>query len=645
LADVRPELDQALFGYSGGHRLIASSTRLPPKDLYLLSAASDLASGTRLSGDESYLTGLPLPDSRKYVLMRTWAAPEMPRPGCVWTHALILDQRALSSLPAFSVLLTMFRRPNAPDMSGYEDPVEADMKAASRPADALLTATIIESHYGGSGRTTLPANIEPTKLESAILAVWSQQWPRLRAAFSFQTAAATERRRSEVATFEIQVGPTEEFVAGKCEEWALVAGRDAAANAVSPLRRFLWRYSRDLANSRAHYRSLVELYIGTVDVEETPKELASKLFDAFPDPAEGAILKFDLIGSGGNTPGLAPAVSIVDLIEILVERPVLEAPSPDQLRDRLSHLQPSDVLSVARILDSRRSELFRWEPAIEEAIVAKASRTSLVPDFPNSLLPRLLQERPDLIDAEILSRLPDGALEELLTADREAEVLALIASELVRRDLGPTEDKLIESWPLQIFRSAIDAFAQGALDRSWIASMPRHQGAVLGSPWLDAIGSTQMLAKALQLLRYPRNLHKSVDEIDGKLKTIADDAAGSDRMDLHAYLLRLAFDSAAPGSWKIFVAVLPDLRPKIVQESLSPFAHELLTADLPRFYSAHYWDLDKRILLGLSRLYKKHPDDQALRNLCLSQRDLEIVLTGDDDEKRRSPWNPLSWLP
>lgn len=645
MAEIRPELDQALFGYSDGHRLIASSTRLPPKDLYLLSATSDLASGTRLTGDESYLTGLPLPDTRKYALMRTWAAPEMPRPGCVWTHALILDQRALSSLPAFSVLLSLLKRPNAPDTSSYEEPIDLDLKTAERPADASLAAMIVEAHYGSTGRTTLPANIEPAKLEAAILAIWSQQWPRLRAAFSFQTAIATERRRSETATFDVQVGPADEFGPSKREEWSLVAGRDAAANEVTPLRRFLWRYSRDLVNSRAHYRHLVELYIGTADVEETPKELASRLFDAFPDPAEGAILKFDLIGTGGHTPGLAPAVSVVDLVEILSDRPAMEAPSSDQLRERLADLLPSDVPNVAKMLESRRSTLSKWESAIEEAVVAKATRPSLVHDFPISLLPRVLQMRPELIDTEVLARLSDNALEDLVTAEREADVRGSIANELIRRDLGSSEDKLIELWPLEIFRGAIDAYTRGSLDQSWMASIPRHQDAVLGSQWLDAVGSTQTLAKALQLLRYPRNLRTSVDDIYGKLKTIPDDAVAADRVDLHACLVRFAFDSGAPGSWRILVAVLPELRPKIVQELLSPFAHDMLTADLPRFYTVVYWDLDKRILLGLSKLYRRHPDDQALRNLRLSQRDSEIVLEGERDERRPSIWNPLSWIP
>ncbi len=119
MSAVWPEpIDQALFGYADGHRQIASSFRLPPTDLYLLSAASDLASGTRLGENGSYLTGLPLPEARRYAFLRTWAAPEMPRPGCVWSHALLLDPRAIASLSTFSELLLLFRRPTARILCG-----------------------------------------------------------------------------------------------------------------------------------------------------------------------------------------------------------------------------------------------------------------------------------------------------------------------------------------------------------------------------------------------------------------------------------------------------------------------------------------------------------------------------------------------
>ena len=69
------QVDQALFGYSDGHRQIAASIRLPSKDLYHLAVASDLASGAKFGLEDSYLTGVPLTKSRRYALIRTWPAP------------------------------------------------------------------------------------------------------------------------------------------------------------------------------------------------------------------------------------------------------------------------------------------------------------------------------------------------------------------------------------------------------------------------------------------------------------------------------------------------------------------------------------------------------------------------------------------
>jgi hypothetical protein len=90
------EIGQALFGYSEGHRQLASSVSLTSKDVYELSMRSDLAPGASLSGTKSYITGFQLPDTRSYALIKTWAAPEMPRPGCVWSHVLILSRSFLS---------------------------------------------------------------------------------------------------------------------------------------------------------------------------------------------------------------------------------------------------------------------------------------------------------------------------------------------------------------------------------------------------------------------------------------------------------------------------------------------------------------------------------------------------------------------
>jgi hypothetical protein len=231
LSAVWPDpIDQALFGYADGHRQIASSLRLPATDLYLLSTASDLASGTRLSETDSYLTGLPLPESRRYAFFRTWAAPEMPRPGCVWSHALLLDPKAMASLSAFSELLLFFRRPTALDTALYAQPLELTSNRFSKPADVRLISPVIEKFYGGEKALISFEEYDPANIEQAILAVWSQQWPRLRASFSFCTASVIEHRRSESDGYDVQVAQGGEPHASGWQSWVSLAAADAAEN-------------------------------------------------------------------------------------------------------------------------------------------------------------------------------------------------------------------------------------------------------------------------------------------------------------------------------------------------------------------------------------------------------------------------------
>ena len=58
-------------------------------------------------------------------------------------------------------------------------------------------------------------------------------------------------------------------------------------------------------------------------------------------------------------------------------------------------------------------------------------------------------------------------------------------SEMLRRDLGDTEDRILAAWPIVAFRCAIEAFSSEQLDQSWLRSIPRHRAAILGAPWLE----------------------------------------------------------------------------------------------------------------------------------------------------------------
>ena len=100
----RLQLHQALHGYADGHQQLALSTALKPRDQKKLLTFSDISGSGARFGEEGYLTGYPLSESGFFALGRTWPAPEMPRPGCVWTHTLLIDFTDLAALESLNTL-------------------------------------------------------------------------------------------------------------------------------------------------------------------------------------------------------------------------------------------------------------------------------------------------------------------------------------------------------------------------------------------------------------------------------------------------------------------------------------------------------------------------------------------------------------
>ena len=76
-------LSQLVFGYDEGHRLLSGSVDLSPKTLAILLGATDAGPG---SGPGRLVTAMPLRSERLYALCFTWKAPEVSRPGAVWSQ-------------------------------------------------------------------------------------------------------------------------------------------------------------------------------------------------------------------------------------------------------------------------------------------------------------------------------------------------------------------------------------------------------------------------------------------------------------------------------------------------------------------------------------------------------------------------------
>ena len=109
---------------------------------------------------------------------------------------------------------------------------------------------LIRTYYSGNP-VLLDSEVKRTALEAAIMAVWSQQWPRLRTSFSFRTASGGERRKSELVDYDVLVGTRTASADQEdaLDKWVAAGTADAETSGVTPLRRFLWRYGRDFQSA------------------------------------------------------------------------------------------------------------------------------------------------------------------------------------------------------------------------------------------------------------------------------------------------------------------------------------------------------------------------------------------------------------
>ena len=139
--------------------------------------------------------------------------------------------------------------------------------------------------------------------------MWSQQWPRLRSSFSFCTASLNESQRTEQSDYSVQVASLDAPSPAVHERWISFAADDAAQNKVTPLRRFLWRYGRDISASRRQFQMIVDLYERSQRADVISADVAFEVFRALPDSADGAVLKRDILGIGPASPRLVAPIS------------------------------------------------------------------------------------------------------------------------------------------------------------------------------------------------------------------------------------------------------------------------------------------------------------------------------------------------
>lgn len=454
---------------------------------------SDL-SGPGVKPEESgYLTGYPLEGLGKYVLARTWAAPEMPRPGCVWTHSLIIDNADLATLISADGLQLAFRRPSDTSAkSEYAEPASfVDMPRSPTVVPRGRMRSILAALYGAPAQAVV-AEIEQAKEdEQLVTAIWMQQWPRLRRAFGFCTLAGMDRSgkgvlldlqfvrsvdRQILAKFPNAVTPTTMLEQPALEP--LVT--DLEGERGTQIREFLRRTGGDVDGGRRAMLPLCRLY-SSLFTSERPNLPA----------AVNALGSLDSFGTrqarSVRTLIAGKAIEQVNDIDDAVFDFVVETLE----RGTQANSQPFASARIGMALWHRSPTRF-VEAIAAGGVVGKASADALdaiaAPDLVRGLRdnPQLadciVSARPEMLEREDFWSIPD--IDESLAAGVDAARAGRVAAVLLIAGKAELAPLIIERADPGELAAALDAADSGPVLNAWLRTLaldPGKTAAVLNS--------------------------------------------------------------------------------------------------------------------------------------------------------------------
>ena len=202
-------IDQQLFGYENGHHLLASSCKLLSGDQRTLEILSDYSGSMIPPGFDGYITGYPFLDSGYYALSMTWIANELPRPGCVWTHTLLIPFQVTSDELKQINIQDLFARP---DMeigqwkSNYEKPIKVSENINTNEKPVILSeyASSIMYYLSKQNKNLIISTENPEPYKKALIELIYGMGLSYFKEVSFCTAAFS-RKKGKENLFSIQI--------------------------------------------------------------------------------------------------------------------------------------------------------------------------------------------------------------------------------------------------------------------------------------------------------------------------------------------------------------------------------------------------------------------------------------------------------
>ena len=344
-------IEQALHGYSRGHKELAISSPLDPRSRAAMLSYSDLLITAGSNSPPSYLCAYPLKAAQRFVFARTWLGGDGLRPGSVWTHSLILDFPALTLIDDLAALSDLFELPRAADFSPYQRRIEFHPSLSPDHGEAWQelgdrAQIALRQLYGATAQPIVMLAPDGRYDELLAVALWRQMWPALRRNFAFLTGPTIRAPKFDAeCSLHFLSRRAEELVAEAADgqdAGYLALARDLQHPGPTDLRAFIGRYAIESERPRKLVPALAQLH----DLEKLgPLAARVEKIRALQDGWDLPRLVRDTIVGG-----LSQAPREADLLTLVEE--YRNQPAPKNLSDAIAPLSTREDVSIARLLSA-----------------------------------------------------------------------------------------------------------------------------------------------------------------------------------------------------------------------------------------------------------------------------------------------------
>jgi hypothetical protein len=447
-------INQTLHGYKEGHRLLAASCEIPSNSERVLLELSDLSGDGIVRGFEEYLTGYSLPehDFKLFAFAKTWYAHEMERPGCVWTHTLLLNIESLKHIVQSNDLLSLFHRPvKGTSFSSYQEQISLQINQEASSVNRIRfqsqsfdSRTLLENLFYSLyqyKRSVVVLSHTADQVEDHVLSIWLQQWPALRANFSFCTGSLSPRLLPNKKPFMLQIAPEKNYynffrhrpkdiketnkpadvievndlLPKKLNEWYQIPISNLLGQNQESYLRFLWDYGQTVSPLRTSFSRLTQIYWRMDNVSignRSLSDLTALLKQRYPKPTDIQSLKVSIYGSKKAWTYIHNERTDLELLLLneLIETEHYDIFDVDslELEPRITQLwdeEPNNALQILqKCLTLSASELNPIRHTVLRAAVRLAPSNVLFPveQIKTDLLETILSLNPKISESPLL---------------------------------------------------------------------------------------------------------------------------------------------------------------------------------------------------------------------------------------------------